>query len=407
MGSSDTEESQTGRALSPMELLQWRRLPAEQQPPWDDDPEMGPVIEALGALPPLIGAEEIDAFARLLAEVAQGTRLLLQAGDCAENPAYRGREYVAPTVELLTGLAEAMSASSGRPVVTVGRIAGQYAKPRTKAFENIGGQWAPSFRGLLVNGAEPDPAARVADPRRMLECRHAADDTLRTLRIVGAELGVRVWASHEALVLDYELPQLRRFGDGRLMLTSTHWPWVGDRTRIVAGAHIALMAAIANPVACKVGPGADEASLLAVCERLDPNRTPGRLTLICRQGAGIGVRRLPRLASAVRREGHPVIWLCDPMHGNTVVSASGRKTRTLAAMRREITEFRAGISQAGAVAGGLHLEVTAEPVRECVASEADIDELDGRAYTTLCDPRLNLNQAEAILSAWADTEHDQ
>jgi 3-deoxy-7-phosphoheptulonate synthase len=393
--------------LSSAELLHWRRLPAQQQPLWDADPALAPVVETLRTLPPLVGAEEVDAFARLLADVAAGTRLLLQAGDCAENPTHHGRGYVAPAVRLVTGLARTMSAAGGLPVATVGRIAGQYAKPRSKTFESDGGRWVPSFRGLMVNGPAPDPAARVADPRRMLACRRAADDTLRTLRAVNGELGVSVWTSHEALVLDYELPQLRRLADGRLMLMSTHWPWVGDRTRAVDGAHIALTASIANPVACKVGPGTGEAELLAVCERLDPHRTPGRLTLICRQGAGINVRRLPRLAAAVRREGHPVIWLCDPMHGNTVVSASGLKTRTLAAMRREIGEFRAAIREAGAVAGGLHLEVTADPVRECVASDADIDELDGAAYTTLCDPRLNRSQAEAVVSAWADTERDQ
>lgn len=400
------KKDEPGRALSPAELLRWRHLPAEQQPSWDDE-AAGSVVKTLLSLPPLISGAEIDAFALLLADVAAGTRLLLQAGDCAEDPAQRDREYVAPAVSLLTGLARTMSAASGRPVVTVGRIAGQYAKPRTKASESIGGQWVPSFRGLMVNRPEPDPAARTADPRRMLGCREAAYDTLRTLRAVNGERGACVWTSHEALVLDYELPQLRRLGDGRLVLTSTHWPWVGDRTRVIDGAHIALMAALANPVACKVGPGVGETELLALCERLDPHRTPGRLTLISRQGAGVGVRRLPRLASAVRREGHPVIWLCDPMHGNTVVSASGLKTRTLAAVRREIGEFGVAIREAGAVAGGLHIEATAEPVRECVATEAEIDDLDGRAYTTLCDPRLNILQAKAALSAWADTERDQ
>ena len=392
--------------LSTGELLRWRGLPAEQQPPWDDHPALASVVETLRTLPPMIDGAEIDAFARLLADVAAGTRLLLQAGDCAENPTHRYREHVAPAVRLLTSLADAMSARCGRPVVTVGRIAGQYAKPRTKAAENIGGRLVPSFRGLMVNSLEPDPGARVADPGRMLECHESANDTLNTLRAINGELGVCVWTSHEALVLDYELPQLRRLADGRLMLTSTHWPWVGNRTRAIDAAHIALMAAIANPVACKVGPDISEKELLAACEHLDPHRTPGRLTLICRQGAGIGIRRLPQLASAVRREGHPVIWLCDPMHGNTVVSASGLKTRTLTALRREIGEFRAAVREAGVMPGGLHLEATAEPVRECVNSDADIDGLDSSAYTTLCDPRLNIPQAKAVLSAWTDTEED-
>jgi len=394
----------TGRALSSRELLQWRRLPAGQQPLWGADTAVEHVVGTLRGLPPLIGGDEIDTFARLLADAATGTRLVLQAGDCAEDPAHRDRKHVAPTVRLLTGLAQRMSASSGYPVVTAGRIAGQYAKPRTEAIESIGGRRLPSFRGLMINGPEPDPAARAADPRRMLECRHAAGDTLRALRAVSSELGVRVWTSHEALVLDYELPQLRRLADGRLMLTSTHWPWVGDRTRLISGAHLALLAAIANPVACKLGPGTSESELLAVCERLDPHRIPGRLALISRLGAGICARRLPRLVSAVRREGHPVIWMCDPMHGNTVMSASGLKTRTLTAVRREVAEFRTAIRETGAVAGGLHLEVTAEPARECVATDADINELDSSAYRTLCDPRLNALQAQAVISAWAETE---
>lgn len=393
----------TGRALSSRELLKWRRLPAGQQPLWEADAAAEHVVQTLRGLPPLISGDEIDAFARLLADAATGTRLVLQAGDCAENPAHRDRGHVTPTVRLLTALAQRMSASSSYPVVTVGRIAGQYAKPRTKPTESIDGRLLPSFRGLMINGHEPDPTARTADPRRMLECRHAAGDTLRALKAVSSELGVRIWTSHEALVLDYELPQLRRLSDGRLILTSTHWPWVGDRTRVINGAHLALLGAIANPVACKLGPSTSEAELLAVCERLDPHRIPGRLALVSRLGAGICVRRLPRLVSAVRREGHPVIWLCDPMHGNTIISASGLKTRALTAVRREVAEFRTAIREAGAFAGGLHLEVTAEPARECVANDAEITELDGSAYRTLCDPRLNAIQAEAVISTWSET----
>jgi 3-deoxy-7-phosphoheptulonate synthase len=208
-----------------------------------------------------------------------------------------------------------------------------------------------------------------------------------------------VWTSHEALLLDYEVPMVRQQPDGRAWLSSTHWPWIGERTRQPDGAHVALMAQVFNPVACKVGPRATPEDLRVLCERLDPDREPGRLTLIARMGAGRAAERLPGLVEAVRAEGHPVIWMSDPMHGNTVTAADGRKTRLVEDVVQEAAETRRAVVEAGGLAGGLHLEATPDEVTECV-EDRRFDELN-RHYTTFCDPRLNPHQAIAVVSAWA------
>lgn len=210
-----------------------------------------------------------------------------------------------------------------------------------------------------------------------------------------------MWTSHEALLLDYELPMIRTLADGCRWLASTHWPWVGDRTRQLDGAHVALLASITNPVACKVGPSMSADEVVRLCERLDPHRMPGRLTLIVRMGAGKVADRLPVLVAAVQRAGHPVIWLCDPMHGNTITTPDGRKTRLLVAISQEIGEFRKAVVGAGGVAGGVHLETTPDDVTECVADASALASVGDR-YTSLCDPRLTPWQAVSVLAAWSD-----
>jgi 3-deoxy-7-phosphoheptulonate synthase len=214
-----------------------------------------------------------------------------------------------------------------------------------------------------------------------------------------ADDGRVVWTSHEALLLDYELPMLRRDSLGRLWLASTHWPWIGNRTNQIDGAHVALLASVINPVACKVGPEMDTGTLLALCERLDPQREKGRLTLISRMGAHRVADRLPPLVAAVRAAGHPVVWLSDPMHGNTVTAPNGLKTRFLDTIEREIQDFQCAVRGGGGVIGGLHLETTPDEVVECVAHSVDIDQV-GDKYTSFCDPRLNPWQAVAVISAW-------
>jgi 3-deoxy-7-phosphoheptulonate synthase len=385
-------------SLSNEEMSYWRGLPANQQPDWATSPDL--VAHKLSKLPGIVCGEDVDSLRELLALVAAGNAHVIQVGDCAEDPVHCVPEYLRPKLALMESLAAGLRSATGKPVVRVGRIAGQFAKPRSRAYEWVNGRRIPVFRGHLVNAPDADPLLRRADPERMLSCYQAALAAAEYLRACSPGPGAdSVWTSHEALVLDYEVPLTRLCADRRL-LTSTHWPWVGDRTRQPGGAHVRLLSALANPVACKVGPTMTVPDLLKVCELLDPEREPGRLTLIARMGAGTVAERLPLLVRAVRTRGYPVSWLCDPMHGNTLTTPGGRKTRTVTAITQEVREFCSAVRTAKGVAGGLHLEATAEPVRECVWHPSEIDTHDGRAYTTLCDPRLDIAQARAVVRAW-------
>ncbi|GGQ43741.1 3-deoxy-7-phosphoheptulonate synthase [Couchioplanes azureus] len=381
-----------------------RTLPARQQPRWKDRWQAERLSGELGDLPGLVAWEEVRQLRLLLAEVAAGGLQVLQAGDCAEDPADCVPEVLSRKAGMLDALAGVMQARTGLPVVRVGRIAGQFAKPRSADLERHGELELPAFRGHLVNDPRPDPQLRQPDPARLLTGYRAARAGTEFLRrLAGAwdlPAGAPVWTSHEALVLDYELPLLRR-GPRGLLLTSTHWPWIGDRTRQPDGAHVQLLARIQNPVACKVGPTTTPAELIRLCGVLDPARSPGRLTLISRMGAERVAEWLPPLMAAVRDAGHPVVWLCDPMHGNTRRGPLGRKTRLLTSVVREVELFQEVAGAEQAVAGGLHLEATPENVGECVADESHLDDLlDPLRYTTLCDPRLNIGQAVAVVSAW-------
>ncbi|MFJ5044481.1 3-deoxy-7-phosphoheptulonate synthase [Streptomyces sp. NPDC088719] len=385
---------------------QWlRTLPAQQQPRWKDHRLAEQLSSGLSELPGLVAWDEVRQLRLLLAEVAAGGLQILQAGDCAEDPADCVPEVLSRKVGMLEALAGAMQARSGLSVVRVGRIAGQFAKPRSADLERHGELELPAFRGHLVNDPQPDPQLRQPDPERLLTGYRAAHAGTEFLRRLGGAWGLPaaapVWTSHEALVLDYELPLLRQGWQG-LLLSSTHWPWIGDRTRQLDGAHVQLMARIQNPVACKVGPTMTAAELTQLCAVLDPARTPGRLTLISRMGADRVAESLPPLMAAVRDAGHPVIWLCDPMHGNTQRGPLGRKTRLLTTIKREVGLFQEAAAAEHVVAGGLHLEATPENVGECVADESCLDDLlDPLRYTSLCDPRLNIDQAVAVVSAWS------
>jgi 3-deoxy-7-phosphoheptulonate synthase len=350
-----------------------------------------------------VSAAEINRLQGLLGRVAAGEAHIVQCGDCAEDPAECTAGYVARKRALLDILAGTMTLVTEKPVVRVGRIAGQFAKPRSKPTELVGGEELPVFRGHMVNTPEPDPVGRQPNPQRMLAGYEAAREAMRhldqasTVDRPGPE--PVVWTSHEALLLDYECPMLREDGNGQTYLASTHWPWIGWRTSQVDGAHVALLSIVANPVACKVGPDVTVDQLLRLCALLDPHRRPGRLTLIARIGAREVARRLPPLVAAVRRAGHPVIWLVDPMHANTVTTPDGTKTRFVATITRETRAFVHAVHKGGGIAGGLHLETTPDPVTECVRDEARLDELRTK-YTSACDPRLNPQQAVAVVSAW-------
>ncbi|MFJ9519423.1 3-deoxy-7-phosphoheptulonate synthase [Kitasatospora sp. NPDC101801] len=389
--------------MSESELDYWKSLPAQQQPSW---PDRGQLAEATGELadrPGLVSFAELIELRALLAEVAAGRLQVVQAGDCAEDPAECEPGYVARKVGLLDALAGVVSMNTLRPVVRIGRLAGQFGKPRSRPTESVNGVELPVYRGHLVNSPEPDPELRRPDPGRLLSGYDAAATAFAALRARSAAglpaAGAPVWTSHEALLLDYEVPLLRRTDQGRVYLASTHLPWIGDRTRQLDGAHVALLATVANPVACKVGPDLSVADLLTLCARLDPSREPGRLTLIARMGADLVEDRLPALAAAVKAAGHPVVWLTDPMHGNTVNGPGGLKTRLVETVVHEVRRFQLALLSVGAVPGGLHLEATPDQVTECASDERQLAHI-GDKYTSFCDPRLNPGQALEVAAAW-------
>ncbi|MER5349535.1 3-deoxy-7-phosphoheptulonate synthase [Kitasatospora sp. NPDC002551] len=377
---------------------------ALHQPEWSDLLQVSRVGEALASRPALVQPDELATLRTLLGKVAAGEALVLQSGDCAEDPQECTRQHVARKTALLDLLAGTLGLRTGQPVIRAGRIAGQFAKPRSRPTEVVDGIELPVFRGHMVNGPEPDPEARRPDPLRILTGYMAAGDIVEHLgwrdRAAGRDVvEPLVWTSHEALLLDYETPMLRVDDKGRLFLGSTHWPWIGERTRQVEGAHVALLAQVANPVACKVGPTVEPDELLALCEKLDPWRDPGRLTLIARMGAEAVADRLPKLVDAVRGAGHPVVWLSDPVHGNTFAAPGGLKTRLVETVALEVARFVEAVRGAGGVAGGLHLETTPDDVTECASTEADLGSV-GERYTSRCDPRLNPGQAVAVVSSW-------
>lgn len=377
---------------------------ALQQPQWSDAAHVREVGRTLAARPPLVRAQDVATLRTLLGKAALGQAVVLQSGDCAEDPGECTPHHVARKTALLDALARTLGLATRKPVLRAGRIAGQFAKPRSRPTEAVDGVELPVFRGHMVNGPEPDHDSRRPDPLRILTGYTAAGTIVDLLGWRGHAARCdltdqRVWTSHEALLLDYEIPMLRTDDTGRLFLGSTHWPWIGERTRQVEGAHVALLAQVSNPVACKIGPAVRPDELLALCERLDPRREPGRLTLIARMGADAVTEGLPHLVDAVRRAGHPVLWLSDPMHGNTVTAPGGRKTRLVGTVCLEVSRFVQAVRAAGGVPGGLHLETTPDDVTECATTEADLAFV-GERYTTHCDPRLNPRQARSVVSSW-------
>lgn len=372
---------------------------ALQQPFWGDQGAVEDVRSTLGSLPPLIDPDSPARLARRLADVARGDAVVVQAGDCAEDPAECTPEIVGRKSRLFQLLAGLLSSASGKPVVKVGRIAGQYAKPRSLTTETVDGVTMPVYRGHLVNGPARDQASRRHDVQRLLAGHQAAAAVIENLhRSRQEKRNPAVWTSHEALVLDYEIPQIRAVR-GQSVLTSTHWPWIGNRTRGPEGAHVTLLAGITNPVSCKIGPGATLDDLLALCAVLDPQRQPGRLTFTVRMGVEETRQSLAGLVRGVRNAGFPVIWMVDPMHANTTLTPDGFKTRAVDTLIEEVQAFQSAVTAGGRSPGGIHLELTPDDVTECVDSSEAIGQV-GHRYTTLCDPRLNPRQATAVLRAW-------
>jgi 3-deoxy-7-phosphoheptulonate synthase len=425
----------------------WRARPAAQQPPWPDRDAYGEALAELARQPPLVFAGEARRLTRALAAVAQGKAFLLQAGDCAESFDDFSADGIRDKLKVILQMAVVLTYGSGVPVVKVGRIAGQFAKPRSAETERVGGVELPVFRGHMINDDVQTASGRVPDPGRMLRAYHQSASTLNLLRAFtkggfadlaqvhswnleflatsaegrrfeaiaqeidralrfmnacGVDLTVDstihqvdFFTSHEALLLEYEEALTRRDSlTGDWYDCSAHLVWIGERTRDIDGAHVEFAAGIANPVQVKLGPAATPEEALALCERLNPARVPGRLSFVTRMGVDRVRTTLAPLIRAVRSAGHPVGWVCDPMHGNTFTSESGRKTRRFDDVLGEIQGFFAVHRAEGTWPGGVHIELTGDDVTECLGGIGGIveDQLPLR-YTTTCDPRLNARQS--------------
>jgi 3-deoxy-7-phosphoheptulonate synthase len=425
----------------------WRDRPAVQQPSWPDEHALDQALKRLAGLPPLVFAGEARQLTEALGEVQAGRAFLLQAGDCAESFHDFSADAIRDKLKVILQMAVVLTYGSGVPAVKVGRIAGQFAKPRSSDTEVIDGVELPSFRGHIVNDDAPTAEARVPDPNRLIDAYHQAASTLnllraftkggfadlsrvhfwnqefvatsaegrryevlageieralRFMRACGIDLEheahlhqVDFWTSHEALLLGYEQALTRKDTlTGDWYDCSAHMLWIGERTRQIAGAHVTFLAGVKNPLGVKLGPTATAEEAIALCEALNPERIPGRLTFIARQGAAKVRDGLPPLLSAVRESGHPVVWTCDPMHGNTFTAEGGRKTRRFDDVLTEISGFFVACREEGVWPGGVHCELTGDDVTECLGGSAEVfeDQLDVR-YTTTCDPRLNARQS--------------
>ena len=425
----------------------WQDRAAAQQPDWPDTTALEATLLQLRQLPPLIYAGEARRLQDDLGRVAAGEAFLLQAGDCAESFDLVTADAIRDKLKIILQMAVVLTYSSGLPVVKVGRIAGQFAKPRSSDVETRDELSLPSFRGHIVNDFPFDAASRRADPQRLLrayqqsastlnllraftkggyahlrqvhswnqafvasspageryeQVARGIDSALRFLAACGVDLDddpamrqVDLYTSHEALLLGYEEALTRQDSvTGDWYDCSAHMLWIGERTRDPGGAHMEFLSGVDNPVGCKVGPSVTPAALLAVCDRLNPGRVPGRLTLITRMGSAGIATQLPPLLAAVRDAGHPVVWACDPMHGNTYTNPMGRKTRHFDDILTEVETFFAVHRAEGTWPGGIHIELTSDDVTECLGGGDDLtdDHLEQR-YETMCDPRLNGRQS--------------
>ncbi len=425
----------------------WRSLghrPA-QQPDWPDEAALAEVGKLLGQRPPLIYAGEARRLKQELAQAVAGEAFVLQAGDCAETFADFSADRIKNNLKVLLQMAVVLTYSTGVPTVKIGRMAGQFAKPRSAEVEVVDGVVLPSYRGDMVNRVHFDESERRPDPTNLLRAYDQSAETLnlvrgfasggfadlrqvhdwnrefvrsspegeryeavasgidRALRFLQAckidvpEMHqVQLYSSHEALILHYEEALTRQDSThhDEWYDCSTHMPWIGNRTRDPGGHHVTFLSGVGNPLGCKVDARTSPETLLELCDRLDPAREPGRLTLISRMGVKEVASALPPLVEAVRRAGHPVLWLCDPMHGNTFPSTSGLKTRRFEDILEEIERYFAVHRSLGTWPGGLHLELTGEDVTECLGGGDGLEDghLPGN-YATTCDPRLNARQS--------------
>ena len=424
-------------------LDNYRNLPAAQQPTWTDEAKLQAARDELAVLPPLVFAGEVDTLRARLASAAEGKAFLLQGGDCAETFADATADRIRNRVKTILQMAVVLMYGASMPVVKMGRMAGQFAKPRSSDTETRGDQTLPAYRGDAVNGYEFTPVSRATDPNRMVRAYHTSASTLNLIRAfttggfadlrsvhdwnkgftdnpanfryeqLAAEIdraikfmdacgadfnalkATEFYVSHEALLFDYERPMTRIDSrTGNPYATSGHFLWVGERTRQLDGAHVDYMSRIRNPIGVKLGPSTEVSDVMALIEKLDPNREPGRLTFITRMGASQIREKLPKLVEAVKASDAKPLWITDPMHGNGITTKNGYKSRRFDDVMDEVAGFFEVHRAAGTFPGGIHIELTGDDVAECLGGSEMIDEktLESR-YESLCDPRLNHMQS--------------
>lgn len=425
-------------------VIAWPDLPAAQQPVWPDPAALADVTAELAVVPPLVFAGECDQLMTELGKAARGEAFVLMGGDCAETFAANTAESIRARLKTVLQMAVVLTYGSRMPVVKIGRMAGQYFKPRSKLMETRDGLSLPSYFGDGVNDQLFNAAAREINPQRLLSAYHASsaalnlvraftqggyadlhqvhawnqdfvresgagqrydrlardiDNALAFMRACGADpeefRRVDFYASHEALVMDYEKPLVRIDSrTGQPYSVSGHFLWIGERTRDPEGAHVHFASVIRNPVGVKLGPTARPEDVLAIAEQLNPERIPGRLTFIARMGADKVRDALPPIVEKVEADGHPVVWVCDPMHGNTKETSNGVKTRQFEDVAAEVHGFFEVHERLGTFPGGLHIELTGDDVTECLGGIGGPQEQDlPYRYETACDPRLNRVQS--------------
>ncbi|MGO4487568.1 class II 3-deoxy-7-phosphoheptulonate synthase [Microbacterium sp. 2RAF4] len=421
----------------------WRSLPIKQQPQWPDADRVADVSQQISTLPPLVFAGEVDNLRDRLARAASGQAFLLQGGDCAETFAGATAEQIRNRIKTVLQMAVVLTYGASMPIVKMGRMAGQFAKPRSSDSETRGDVTLPAYRGDIVNGYDFTEGSRTADPGRLLQGYHTAASTLNLIRAftqggfadlrevhswnkgfaqnpanqryermaaeidraikfmeaAGADFDelkrVEFFTGHEGLLMDYERPMTRI--DSRTDTpynTSAHFLWIGERTRELDGAHVDYFSKIRNPIGVKLGPTTSPDTALALIDKLDPEREPGRLTFITRMGAGKIRDALPPLLEAVRDSGAQPLWVTDPMHGNGITTPTGYKTRRFDDVVDEVRGFFEAHRAVGTFPGGIHVELTGDDVTECLGGSEQIDEAAlATRYESLCDPRLNHMQS--------------
>jgi len=421
----------------------WRTLEVKQQPQWPDADAAAAASAEIATLPPLVFAGEVDQLRDRLARAAEGKGFLLQGGDCAETFAGATADQIRNRVKTVLQMAVVLTYGASMPVIKMGRMAGQFAKPRSSDTETRGGVTLPAYRGDIVNGYDFTPESRQADPRRLVQGYHTAASTLNLIRAftqggfadlrqvhswnrgfaanpanqryeglareidraikfmeaAGADFDelkrVEFYSSHEGLLMDYERPMTRIDSrTGTPYNTSAHFVWIGERTRDLDGAHVDFLSRVRNPIGVKLGPTTTPETMLKLIDKLDPNREPGRLTFITRMGAGKVRDALPPLLEAIKASDARPLWVSDPMHGNGLTTPTGYKTRRFDDVVDEVKGFFEAHRAAGTHPGGIHVELTGDDVTECLGGSEHIDEATlATRYESLCDPRLNHMQS--------------